>query len=89
MTPRRRVTDHPHGHEMVQLSLDNLRARFPIACSARNVQPSAMGYRCGCGSVAVVVANVGRSICFPCAEVLLEPAAETTRTRSEHTGSRS
>lgn len=73
---------------MLQLALDNLRARFPIAFSAMNVQPSPLGYRCWCGSVAVVVANLARSICFTCAEVLLEPAPETMRDRSEYAADR-
>lgn len=97
MTPRRRVTDHPHGPEMVQLALDNLRARFPIAFSARDVQPvSARGLemrmRCMCGSSAVVVMteDVGgeherHALCFPHADKVLDRVMpETTRDRSEY-----
>ena len=75
MTPRRRVTDNPHGPEMVQLALDNLRARFPVAFAARDVQPVSdrgleMRMRCMCGSSAVVA--------------MTEDVGETTRDRSEY-----
>ena len=102
MSPRRRVTDQPHGPEMVQFALDNLRARFPVAFAARDVQPvsaraAATRLRCLCGSLAVVgvLVDVGgaaerHALCFPCAERALDqPATETTRDRSEHTAARS
>lgn len=87
---------------MVQLALDNLRARFPVAFLARDVQPvSARGLemrtRCTCGSSAVVVVGVDvggvverHAICFRHADQVFDRVTpETTRTRSEHTGSRS
>ena len=101
MTPRRRVTDQPHGPELVQLALTNLLARFPTAFRTRDVQPvgaraAEMRVRCLCGSSAVVVVTVDvggaaerHDLCFPHAESALDrDAPETTRDRSSHGGTR-
>ena len=98
MTPNRRVTDRPHGPDMVQLALDDLLARFPVAFRARDVQPvsaRAISVRVtcwDCNQPAVVVAAHGSgrvALCFPHAETLLGVGHETTRDRSEHTAARS
>lgn len=84
MTPKRRVTDRPHGPEMVQLALDNLWARFPVACAARDMQPvsaraAEIRVRCLCVRLAVVVVTVDvggaaerHALCFPHAESALD-----------------
>ena len=95
MTPRRRVTDQPHGPEMVATALDNLRARFPVAFARLAVSPVHPNGTtlCGCGSLAVAWVSDGDggrdALCFRHAEDELAPlepapAPETTRDRSSH-----